>query len=158
MTQAEYADMVDVMQFSRGVCEMLYTSLKNRGLIEKGFRLNLYIGDFKHDDVVTETSRIELETDILEDDELWNRTRMYQSNITGLREDSWSGIVGKPVKGWVVDHDPMAETGTVPPVVKRRKASQDVRKGAGKDPGKHDPLDGMWLSVHDDPADVAGGE
>lgn len=158
MTQAEYADMVEVMQFSRGVCEMLYTSLKNRGLIEKGFRLNLFIGDFKDDDTVVKTSCIELETDILEDDELWDKTRMYQSNLCETHREGWFGIDRSTKKGWVVDHDPLAETGTVPPVVKRKKASQDVRKGTGKDPGQHDPLDGMWLSVHDDPADVAGGE
>lgn len=146
MTQAQYADMVSIMQISRQFCDQMLKCMDNHGLTKQGFTLNLRIGDRKLFSGDVETGCIELEQDIMEDEYSWEKNRMVQRKVNSL-------------KRWMVDNDPLAEEGTVPPMVADIKTSaSDVGKGTGEDSSKPYPLDNTWFSIHDYPADVDGGQ
>jgi len=146
MTQAQYADMVSIMQISRQFCDQMLKCMDNHGLTKQGFTLTLRIGDRKLFSGDVETGCIELEQDIMEDEYSWEKNRMVQRKVNSL-------------KRWMVDNDPLAEEGTVPPMVADIKASaKDVGNGTGEDSSKPNPLDNTWFSIYDYPADVDGGK
>lgn len=146
MTQAQYADMVSIMQISRQFCDQMLKCMDNHGLTKQGFMLTLRIGNNKLVSGTIETGYIELEQDILEDEYLWEKNRMAQRKTDSLER-------------WVVDSDPLAEEGTVPPMVADiKKTASDVDKGTGEDSRKPYPLDNTWFSIYDYPADVDGGK
>ena len=152
MTQKQYADMVSIMQISRHFCDQMYRCLANHELIKKGFTLNLCIGDRKLSSGDVELSSIELEQDIQEDEYAWEKNRMEQVKVDTLGR-------------WMVNYDPLAEEGTIPPMVGEIKSTdgyiefkKEDGKGTGENPGKPYPLDNTWLSVYDYPADVDGGQ
>lgn len=144
MTQAQYADMVSIMQISRQFCDQMLKCMDNHGLTKQGFTLTLRIGDRKLFSGDVETGHIELEQDVLEDEYLWEKNRMVQRKVNSLGR-------------WMVDYDPHAEEGTVPPMVADiKKTASDIGKGTGEDSSKPNPLDNTWFSVYDDPPYVDG--
>lgn len=141
MTQKQYADMTTIMMFGRIFAEQMKKCLVNSGLWDKGFCF--VVDSYPTHSHVGDTSgsvRIFRQYD---DDNVDHSEDMFQL--------LWDGE-----KGWRVVHDPIAETGSVPPevhVTERR----DFAKRVGKYSSKPYPVDGMWISCHDDPPVLGGG-
>ena len=144
MTDKQYADMTTIMMFCRHYADQMYQCMKDAGLIEQGFELNIRVGDLKLFSGMTEKCCIELEQDIITNTANYYKNRMAQRRMNEER--------------WFVDADPKAEEGDIPPMVGIRKAEENVSKGTGSNPSKPYPVDGTWFSVWDDPPYVGGGQ
>ena len=82
----------------------------------------------------------------MKDEYAWEKNRMVQRKTNALER-------------WMVDHDPLAEEGSIPPMVADIKTTRDdVDERAREDSSKPYPLDGTWLSSRDDPSYVDGGQ
>ena len=146
MTDKQYADMTTIMMFCRHFADQMYKCMENAGLNEKGFELNIRVGNRELFSGKTEKCDICFEQSILDVDRAtYYKNRMEQRRMIG--------------GGWFVDDDPRAEEGSVPPMVVEVKATaKDVSKGTGSNSSKPYPVDGTWFSVYDDPPYVGGGQ
>ena len=141
MTQKQYADMTTIMMFGRIFADQMYKCLENSGLLKEGFNLEISVG--KHYDLPTGIleSDIELCKSPTEHKD-WIKSRMMHMKMKGCE--------------WSVYNDPVAKAGTVPPEV-GIKERRDFAERVGKYSSKPYPVDGMWISCHDDPPVLGGG-
>lgn len=141
MTDKQYADMTTIMMFCRHFSDQMYKCMENAGLNEKGFELNIRVGNRELFSGKTEKCDICFEQSILDVDRAtYYKNRMEQRRMIG--------------GGWFVDDDPRAEEGAIPPMVELRKTDEDVCKGTGSSASKPYPVEGLWLSSRDDYSDV----
>ena len=141
MTDKQYADMTTIMMFCRHFADQMYKCMENAGLNEKGFELNIRVGNRELFSGKTEKCDICFEQSILDVDRAtYYKNRMEQRRMIG--------------GGWFVDDDPRAEEGAIPPMVELRKTDEDVCKGTGSSASKPYPVEGLWLSSRDDYSDV----
>ena len=145
MTQKQYADMTTIMMFGRIFAEQMKTCLVNSGLWDKGFCLAVDTHP-----VITQHGETSGSVRIFKsysDENADHSDDMYQM----YWEKRWD-----EGKGWMVVHDPIAETGSLPPEV-HIKERRDFAERVGKYSSKPYPMDGLWISSHDDPPVLGGG-
>lgn len=143
MTDKRYADMVAIMQFSRIYTEQMHKCLKDSGMLDEGYHLRMWVGNFVgNDDIMKAT--IELENNTFEiGTEEWHKSRMDQE----MFEE----------RGWFVSADPKTEIGGIPPEIRIDNRTKDRVERKGKTGEKPYPPDGLWISSRYDPSDVDSG-
>ena len=141
MTDKQYADMTTIMMFCRHFADHMHKCMEDAGLLEKGFELEIRVGNKELFSGKVQKCDICLERSILEVD----TATYYKNRLEQRRFDEG---------GWFVDDDPKAEEGSVPPMVGIRKNDGDVCEGSGSSASKPYPVDGLWLSSRDDYSDV----
>lgn len=142
MNQKQYDDMTTIMQCGRSFAKAMRTAMLNCGLLQAGFNLTVSVEDIICTDGTHLTGSIRLQR--LYDDEEKNdhSEDMSQLEYNGER--------------WAVVNDPYAKAGTLPPQICSGKANDSKRVA---ETGRHeDPVDGLWISSHDDPPVLDGGQ
>lgn len=148
MTDKQYADMTTIMMFCRHFADQMHQCMKNAGLLEQEFTLNIRVGETKLFSGMVEKGSIELEQSITDNTANYYKNRMAQRRLLTNKGTINEGR-------WIVDADPRAEEGSIPPmVIESKKAKADVSERTGSNSSKPYPVDGLWLSSRDDYSDV----
>lgn len=145
MTDKQYESMTIIMQFCRIFSEQMYECMKNAGLIQQGYSLDIFIGNQEvyPDGSARKTADIHLDKSVYDSD--WDETRMNQSKYRG--------------KDWIVYADPKAEVLSVPKSIDIGEIErQEERTAVGREvASKPYPVDGLWIGNDYNSSDVDGG-
>ena len=143
MEQKQYDAMQIIMQCSRSFATQMEKCLKNTGLLDKGFKLEVCVGQAASKEYGT-WSDIELSEYLIDvGEEQYKKTRMGQ----------WKLGKGE----WSVRYDPIAKEGTVPKVFDGKSKANDHERVATVSEHPY-PVDGFWISNRDDDPILGGGE
>lgn len=140
MNQKQYDAGQTIMQMSRIFAKAMRECMKNSGLLDSGYELNIKIwqpDDIGGGNTITESIRL--------DPKEINSAAEYE-------EKAFSNHCYEE-KGWVVINDPIIKPGTVPPIVRTIETANRVF-GSRKETAKATPPDGLWISRYNDPYPV----
>lgn len=141
MTQKQYEDMASIMQFSRLFADAMRKAMENCGLSKDYYlEINVHNVEYEHRNATELTNSVCLAS---EEDGRYNGNSMCQMRIGEER--------------WMVVNDPVVRAGNLPPEVHCRKKESGVQ-GTDEARTKPYPPDGFWISSHDYPAYVGGGQ
>ena len=149
MDQKQYIDITSLMEISRGYAEIIHQCMDNHGLLKDGFEFTVRITNKQYLNTSDDYLLVEIEKSISKTDhDEYKATSFVQAKCGGE---------------WRICNDPVAEEGSVPPVVadilrKQSEIRQEFRgKAMAEGTSKPYPMDGMWISSHDDPPVLGGG-
>lgn len=142
MKADRYETMSVITSLCRSFADQVLLSMKNKGLLDDGYRLYIEIGnEFMKNDGLK--AIIKLEQPNVPDEEFF-KNRMSQVNILGME--------------WKVIDDPKTEAGTLPPEVFYKNGERHIRKGHGENADKPYPVDGLWVGLDYNDPYVDGGQ
>lgn len=143
MEQKQYDAMQIIMQCSRAFADQMGKCLTNSGLMDKGFKLEVTIGQSASKEHGS-WSNIELSEYLVDvGEEQYKKTRMEQWKL-GSEEE------------WSVRFDPKAEAGTIPQIYGSKTTKDDCERVAEVSEHPYPP-DNMWISSRDDYPVLGGG-
>ena len=143
MNKEQYEAAHTILGFCRIFCDQMVKCMKNSGLDKLGYHLNIDFDPTKYEDGKVSLGRIGIEKNISEYGSGWWTEAFIQRHM----ED----------EGWVIGHDPYAESGISPENI-RFPEDRDERTGMAKKTEHPYPPDGLWISVYDYPPYVDGGK
>lgn len=145
MDQKQYEDMHSIAMFSRIFADQMYKCMKNSGLLDKGFHLDVSVTNIEHLDGTSLAASVEIQPWIIDVGK-----KKYEENA--VRQIRLAGE-----KEWRVRNDPYAKTGSLPPEVRIERKADDSKRVAETSDKPYAP-DGLWISSRDDNPDVVGGQ
>ena len=143
MNQKQYESMQIITQCSRIFADQMQKCMENAGLMDDGFKLEVFVGQSASKELGAWCS-VEMSEYLVDvGDEQYKKTRMEQYKI-GNGE-------------WSVRFDPKAKAGSVPQVFDG-KTKDDVIEGMAKVSDHPYPPDNLWISSRDDYSVLDGGQ
>ena len=141
MEQHQYREMSEIMMDCMSFMNDVQKRMMDNGLFQNGYNILFFVGPVSEsDDSFCRVTLAQFDGMVTEQQRIKNMMEYW-------KDSEWK---------WRVQNDPVAEKGPVQPTAESSGA--DVQTGKREDPGKSDPLDGLWISSSDNDPSMDGGQ
>lgn len=133
MNKKQYEDAHTILGFCRIFADQMSKCLENSGLRDLGYHLEIDFDPHRFDDGTLSLSRVNLYKDLAE---------------VGAREWWDSQFIQRHYekKGWLICHDPYAETNSLPEDI-RYPENRNISKRVAEKTDHPYPPDGFWVGA-----------